>query len=109
MPIHQLELSKRSKDETDDERVVGILRNRITLREALRIDDKLLAAYRRQAEVLFASQKWQSAADVVQGLIALDAAGSRELLILIRAFEELGEHEKAASISAAMSGVLAEI
>jgi hypothetical protein len=109
MPIHQLELTKRDKNDTDEFRVANLLRGKTTLRSALAPDDRLLESYRRQAEVLFRAENWRGCADVVEGLIALDAAGTQEVMLLVRAYEALGEHDKAVAVAQILEVVLAHI
>ena len=109
MVIHQLELQKRGKNEQDDERVVHVLRNRMSLREGLGVDEELLESYRRQAEALFQTKKWRACADVVEGLVMLDAANTKEAMLLIRSYQELGEHERAAAVEAVVGPVLADM
>lgn len=109
VPLHQLELRGPGRAKTDDARVAQLLRGRCSLAESLGVDRAALEPFRRQAAILFEAKKWRAAADVIEGMIALDAADTALVAMLARSLRELGDVERADKIETVLNAVLAEL
>lgn len=111
MPIHQLNLRPRSKEEApiDGPAVAEFLEGTRSLQAALCVTTEHVAQMKRQAVALFETKRWQRCADVLQGLAQIDEVGLEEVLMLIHCHRELGQMDEAELCEQARDLMLVEV
>jgi hypothetical protein len=108
---HRLSLhgAKKSTERIKLTAIKDCFEGRIGLAEAIGLGPESIDALREQAVAFYRGGKWDRAAAILRGLVALEDVDPLDLVMLSRCYDELDAPEEAAIVASLASRLLVRL